>query len=70
MICAFYGCGLLGGMVLKRDHPAFFYYSMEFLAMASINPTARLSELDAVNSVLANIGQSPVNSLTDSSVDI
>ncbi len=38
--------------------------------MASINPTARLSELDAVNSVLANIGQSPVNSLTDSSVDI
>ena len=38
--------------------------------MASINPTARLTELDAVNSVLANIGQSPVNSLTDNSVDI
>ena len=38
--------------------------------MASINPTARMTELDAVNSVLANIGQSPVNSLTDNSVDI
>ena len=38
--------------------------------MPSISPTARYSELDAVNAVLTNIGQSPVNSLTDSSVDI
>ncbi len=38
--------------------------------MPSINPTARITQLDAVNSVLANIGQSPVNSLTENSVDI
>ncbi len=38
--------------------------------MPSISTTAQISELDAVNSVLANIGQSPVNSLTENSVDI
>ena len=38
--------------------------------MPSITSTAKISELDAVNSVLANIGQSPVNDLTDNSVDI
>ena len=38
--------------------------------MPSITSTAKISELDAVNSVLANIGQSPVNDLTENSVDI
>lgn len=38
--------------------------------MPSITANAKISELDAVNSVLANIGQSPVNSLTENSVDI
>lgn len=38
--------------------------------MPSIASTAKISELDAVNSVLANIGQSPVNDLTENSVDI
>ncbi len=38
--------------------------------MPSISANAKISELDAVNSVLANIGQSPVNDLTDNSVDI
>ena len=38
--------------------------------MPSITATAKISELDAVNSVLANIGESPVNSLTENSVDI
>jgi len=38
--------------------------------MPSITSAAKISELDAVNSILANIGQSPVNSLTENSVDI
>ena len=38
--------------------------------MPSITATAKISELEAVNSVLANIGQSPVNDLTENSVDI
>ena len=38
--------------------------------MPSISPTARISELEAVNTVLSNIGQSPVNDLTTASVDV
>ena len=38
--------------------------------MPSITATAKISQLEAVNSVLANIGESPVNSLTENSVDI